>query len=106
MHQILQSPDEMSRSSKETVGVAGKTKFRHWFFDIGYNNAIVLSVYTLCLLFSISAPIVLIIGTLYFTVRYFIDKYNFIYIYPAEYESKRIARSSLVIYSLLAIVLF
>jgi len=96
----------MNQSTKETEGIAGKTKFKHWFFDIGYNNATVLTVFTLCMIFSVSAPIVLFVGTIYFIIRYYVDKYNFVYIYPAHIESKRIIRSSLVLYPLLAVILF
>jgi hypothetical protein len=63
-------------------------------------------MFTLGMIFSISAPIVLFLSTIYFIIRYYVDKYNFIYIYPADIESKRIIRSSLVLYPILAIILF
>ena len=40
------------------------------------------------LLYSIVSPIIILFGALFFTIKYFVDKYNLVYVYPKLYDSK------------------
>ena len=44
-------------------------------------------MFTLVFIFSTILPLVLPIGCLFFVVKYFIDKYNIVYLYRSNYES-------------------
>ncbi|CDR97321.1 membrane protein, putative [Babesia bigemina] len=48
-------------------------------FDLGYWYAFHLSILTLVMLFSLFIPYLLILGTLYFAVRYCVDRHNIAY---------------------------
>lgn len=56
-----------------------------WYFDIGYNIAFTQIIYCIVLIFSTVAPLVTLFGCLYFSIKYFIDKYNLLYVYPNEF---------------------
>ena len=40
------------------------------------------------LLYSLISPMITLFGALFFTIKYFVDKYNQIFIYPKLYDSK------------------
>lgn len=88
------------------LAASGKTKFKHWFYDMGYKYAIVLSLYCFSLFFSVLIPLMLPFAALIFCIFYYVDKYNLMYIYPVEFESKPIYRKALIINTILAIVMF
>ena len=57
-----------------------------YFFDHGYNLAFVALIWTMGILFSTIAPVIPIIAFIFFTIKYLVDKYNFMYVYPQEYD--------------------
>ena len=59
-----------------------------WYFDIGANIAFTQIIYTIILIYSQVAPLITIFGTLYFTFKYLIDKYNLLYVYEREYDGR------------------
>jgi hypothetical protein len=58
-----------------------------WYFDYAYFFAFNFSVFIIVLVFSISAPLLSMFGLIYFAIRYLVDKYNFLYRYPKEFDS-------------------
>lgn len=48
-------------------------------FDFGYWYASALSIATLCLGFSLVVPLILPLASLYFAVKLYVDKYNFLF---------------------------
>jgi len=48
------------------------------YFDIAYNQAFSISIFTMVFLFSTSVPIILPFGCLLFLLKYLIDKYNIV----------------------------
>ena len=47
-----------------------------------------LIMYIIIMLYSLVNPIITIVGALYFTIKYFFDKYNLTVVYQKNYESK------------------
>jgi hypothetical protein len=56
-----------------------------WYFDMGSHIAFTVTVYLVVLMFSQVSPIITPFGVAFFGIKYFIDKYNIIYVYPSEY---------------------
>ncbi|TNV83763.1 hypothetical protein FGO68_gene13698 [Halteria grandinella] len=75
-----------------------------WYFDYAYFFAFNLSAFIIVLVFSVSAPLISILGLCYFTIRHLVDKYNFLYLYPKEFDSN--GGLSLVLPRYLAFALF
>jgi hypothetical protein len=71
-------PDYMKLSPK--VLEAG------YYFDHGYNLAYVALIWTMAILLSMIAPLIPMIAFFFFLIKYFVDKYNFMYVYPAEFD--------------------
>lgn len=45
-------------------------------------------IYLTIFLYSLISPIIVLIGALYFTIKYYVDKYNLTVLYPKNYDSK------------------
>lgn len=60
-----------------------------YYFDHGYNLAFVALIWTMGVLFSTIAPLIPIIAFVFFGIKYLVDKYNFMYVYPAEFDSSQ-----------------
>jgi len=58
-----------------------------YYFDLGYFFAYSTVIYTIGLFFSTIAPLIPLICFLFFAVKYWVDKYNFMYVYPPEFDS-------------------
>ena len=52
-----------------------------WYFDLGYNFAFSITIFTVVYIFSASVPLISFFGFLFFALKYFVDKYNFVYVY-------------------------
>jgi hypothetical protein len=59
------------------------------YFDPGYQLAFVTVIWTIGIFFSAIAPIIPFICFGYFLIKYWIDKYNLMYVYPAEYDTQQ-----------------
>lgn len=55
-----------------------------WYFDFGSNIALTIVIYQIIILFSTIAPLITLLGAIFFTIKYLIDKYNICYVYPTE----------------------
>jgi Calcium-dependent channel, 7TM region, putative phosphate len=60
-----------------------------YYFDHGYNLAFVALIWTMAILFSTIAPLIPVIAFVFFLIKYLVDKYNFMYVYPAEFDSQK-----------------
>ena len=74
----LNTEDEEAEDEYEKNLSKNKDGF---YFPLGYNIAYSLIIYTIVIIFSTVAPIITPFGGCYFTVKYFIDKYNIVYVY-------------------------
>lgn len=59
-----------------------------YYFDQGYQLAFVTVIWTIGIFFSAIAPIIPFICFGYFSIKYWIDKYNLMYVYPTEYDTQ------------------
>lgn len=59
-----------------------------WYFDLGYQFAFVITIFTVVFIFSSSVPLIPLFGSVFFIFKYFIDKYNFMFVYNTEFESR------------------
>jgi Calcium-dependent channel, 7TM region, putative phosphate len=57
-------------------------------------------------LFSISVPIILPFGALFFLIKYLIDKYNIVCVYPLEFESHGYLRQTVCVFMIISIWIF
>ena len=65
-----------------------KKAFKDLFtFEISFNIAFNQVIYTMVFIYAVVSPFTLLIGALYFFVKYIVDKYLLCVIYPREYES-------------------
>mmetsp|Transcript_42592 Transcript_42592/g.30750 ORF Transcript_42592/g.30750 Transcript_42592/m.30750 type:complete len:186 (-) Transcript_42592:336-893(-) len=63
-------------------------------------------MFTFGLCFSVIFPLLMPLIALFFILAYYIDKYNFLYVYPVDFDSISDNRRALVVYSIFAIIFF
>ncbi len=59
-----------------------------YYFDLGYHFAFSITIFTLIFIFSAAVPLIPCFGFLFFGFKYMIDKYNFVFVYQTEFESR------------------
>lgn len=77
-----------------------------WYFEIGYQQSFSISLFALTFVFACIMPLALPIGTLLFSLKYLIDKYNVIFGYKIEYEANAYIRKRVWTFSILAVGCF
>jgi len=66
-----------------------QTKYKDtYYFDVGYQLAFVTVIWTIGIFFSTIAPVIPMICFAYFTIKYWIDKYNMMFVYPPEHDTQ------------------
>ncbi|XP_074565500.1 CSC1-like protein At4g35870 isoform X2 [Curcuma longa] len=78
-------------------------------FDFAQYYAFNLTIFTLTMIYSLFAPLVVPVGAIYFGYRYMVDKYNFLFVYrargfPAGNDGKLMDRVSCIMH--FCVVLF
>jgi len=56
-------------------------------FDLGYHQSYCLCIFLNCLLFSVLVPIIPFFAFVFFNIKYYVDKYNLVFVYFKVYES-------------------
>ncbi|OQR88931.1 hypothetical protein THRCLA_10019 [Thraustotheca clavata] len=71
-----------------------KAACQPWPFYFGYDYAVILSVFVIALLGCVLSPYLVPCGAVYFYVKYFVSKYNFLYVHPKTPGRGNVARSA------------
>lgn len=75
-------------------------------FDFTYEYSRVLTILCVVLVFSIAMPVILPFGCLYVSVKYWIDKYNLLYVYRVEHCPGKHMQGLVVLFFLISIGIF
>lgn len=92
----------LARSDYEKVHASMMKKY----FDFGFHYSFSLIVFLMTLVFSSTIPLVVPFGCLFFYVKYYFDKYNLLFFYPAEFESQGNIGKVVIKFMLFAIFFF
>ena len=76
------------------------------YFDYGYNYSFSITVFILIICFSNTIPLITHFGVLFFFIKYYIDKYNLLFLYPAEFESHGNVTEMIIKFELIGIFFF
>ena len=106
LNQILLDFQKLAACFEKAIKNNRKTTFEQWFHDLSYKTSVILSLFTVGLLFCIIAPHITFLILIFFCFQLYIDKYNLMYIYPLEFESQLLSRQALVKNSFYAVILF
>lgn len=86
---MQQSLDERSDENDVSAAADGSNMEKdEYTWEIGFHIAFVQVVFTMILLYALVSPLITLFGALFFTIKYFVDKYNQVYVYPKLYDSK------------------
>jgi len=105
--QLLDIPHFFVKSIRKCCHKNKQTEFKDtWFFDLGYHQSYSLAIFTLGLLFSIIMPLAAIFSFLFFCIKYYVEKYNMMYVYQKEFESKGGLKKKIIPFANSAIFIF
>ena len=75
-------------------------------FDLGYNQSYCLVIFINVLLFSTIVPFIPVFASLYFYIKYLVDKNNLVFVYYHKYESGGKIRKSVKTYMFFNLYLY
>ena len=82
----------LEEEEKDKLDKTLSAKKDRGYFDMGYNIAFTQIIYCTVCIFSQVAPLITPFGCFFFTVKYFVDKYNILYVYPTDYNFSNAGR--------------
>jgi hypothetical protein len=77
-----------------------------WYFDLGYYLSYCMTIMFVCLLFSVIMPISTIFGFSFFLFRYYIEKYNMMFVFVKDFESHGTLRRNIIRYLVFSVMGF
>jgi len=77
-----------------------------FYFQLGYYQSYTSTIMMMCLMFSIIMPVVTVFAVVFFFMRHYIEKYNFLFVYQQEYESFGRTRDYMIRYQVFSLVMF
>ena len=107
MIQLFDVPHLLYKSGMRLIAYIRQKHFiDDYYFQLGYYQSYTCTIMTMSLMFSVTMPIVNIFAVIFFAMRYYIEKYNFLFVYQQEYESGGNTRSYLIPYQIISVLLF
>ena len=86
--------------------VGNKPYVDTFVFDIGYYQAFIATIGLMCLMLSVVMPIIGIFATLFFYLRFNIEKYNFLFVYNQDFDSHGEGIRSVISYQIFVIIAY
>ena len=75
-------------------------------FDLGYHGAYVLTTYAIAMVFSTLVPYVPVFAMVFFTFKYYVDKYNLSFVYNPEFQGVGIIKRRVVPLTIFNIIVY
>ena len=75
-------------------------------YDLAYNQSYCLVIFLNCLLFSTIVPVIPVFASLFFYIKYTVDKNNLVFVYFKKHESGGQLRSSVKKYMMFNLVVY
>jgi len=77
-----------------------------WYFDLGYHFAFSITIFTVIYIFSAAVPLIPLFGFLFFAFKYYIDKYNFLFVYNTEADSRGTLGTAIIRYITFGLLIY
>lgn len=104
--QFISDPENIVNIYLSLLKINGKHKFKHFLYSVGLKNSLAVTMFTLCLGLSIVVPALMPFACMMFFMQYVFDKFNLLYVYPIDFESKICNGQIQIVYSIIGILLF
>ena len=75
-------------------------------FDLGYHMSYGLTTFAIAMVFSTLVPYVPIFAMIFFTFKYYVDKYNLSFVYVAEFQGIGIIKKRVVSLTIFNIITY
>lgn len=98
------NPEAMIESFGQAI--EGKRAFEHYLYDLSLKTSFAIGFFTFGLMFCLLVPLTTPLFVALFILQYYSEKYNLMYFYPLDFESRSCSRKLLVKNSFYAILFF
>jgi hypothetical protein len=75
-------------------------------FDLGYHQSYCIVIFTIGLVFCPFVPLIAIFACLFFSAKYYVDKYNLTFVYNREFEGGGVIKKNVIPYMLFSVYVF
>lgn len=79
---------------------------RPWPHEYGYHYGYMMLIFSISLVYSADAPLIVPCGLIYFAAKHLVDKYNIFYVRPHEYSNSNTFTKTAVGFVVIAILIF
>ena len=105
-HTIVRSIKKCFHRAKQARKERPKEFVDTYAFDLGYHMSYGLTTFAIAMVFSTLVPYVPIFAMIFFTFKYYVDKYNLSFVYVAEFQGVGIIKNKVVTLSILNIIIY
>jgi hypothetical protein len=104
---LLDIPHFFVKSIRKCCHKNKKEPFKDtWYFDIGFNQSYSSTMYLLAIIFTTLMPLSSFFGFLFFFYKFYVTKYNFIYVYIKEFEGSAKLRKTIINTTIFTIIFY
>ena len=104
-YQWKSDPQKIQATLLSKWTLSGYNKFKQFLYGLGLRAALAVTIWTLGMCCALFIPLALPLCSLLFLLTYMIEKYNLLYIYPIDFESKKEIRKVFILSTCIAILL-
>ena len=105
-HTIVKSIKKCFHDAKQARKERPKKFVDTYAFDLGYHMSYGLTTFAIAMVFSTIVPYVPIFAMIFFTFKYYVDKYNLSFVYNAEFQGVGIIKRRVVPLTVLNIIIY
>jgi len=105
-HHIVKFFKYLSHKNAQKKEVSKKPFVDDFAYDLGYYQSHAIVIFTMGLIFSGTNPPIGIFITLFFAIKYWIEKYNLTFVYNRDFEGGGVIKKQVLPFMVFAIYLF
>jgi hypothetical protein len=106
VHRLSVFFGKRAHKRKEKDSVIKSRYMDTYEYDIGYHQSYTLVMFLCVLVFAIPVPLIGFVAFLLFLIKYYIDKYNLVFVYFKVYESNGDIRRVVVLYLRIIVMIY
>jgi hypothetical protein len=105
-HNIVRSCKFLCYKRREKKELEKKPFVDNFSYDLGYFQSHAIVIFALGLTFSGTNPLIGMFITLFFTIKYWIEKYNLTFVYNREFEGGGVIKQQVLPFMVFTVYLF
>ena len=105
-HTLVRSIKKCCHNAKQARKERPKEFVDTYAFDLGYHMSYGLTTFAIAMVFSTLVPYVPVFAMVFFTFKYYVDKYNLSFVYNPEFQGVGIIKRRVVPLTIFNIIVY